>query len=251
MTEGQTNEQSTLAAPGSEPPTRRLLLLDGLASTSDTAHEWRRLLDNECGHGRSVDIFNYQSRALPDYSFLSTFASLERQINNLQDHVRNIRSDDLVLLGYSLGGLLALIGAANLKPGDLRRLSHVVVIAPAIAPNCEKMVEAYSRYTSQKGYPMPEPIRQLCGPDGPGWRIRAEASFRFLADHEIPLTVIHSRSDAYCPVPNVGLTSAQSLLVDVIEVWLSSGNTSARTFHNKLRDCLPTVRRLCSVLESV
>lgn len=92
-------------------PHRTILLLHGIPGTeknTDMAHVF-------CRAGFNVAIFSYRGSwgSKGDYSFKNCLEDVNNVINFLHDHAEEYRSrkNDIILIGYSLGGFLALYSA--------------------------------------------------------------------------------------------------------------------------------------------
>lgn len=92
-------------------PHRTILLLHGIPGTeknTDMAHVF-------CRAGFNVAIFSYRGSwgSKGDYSFKNCLVDVSNVIIFLQDHAEEYRcrKNDIILIGYSLGGFLALYSA--------------------------------------------------------------------------------------------------------------------------------------------
>ena len=74
---------------------------------------------------------------LPDFSTLT----ISRMLEQVEKRIAGLPPGNVVLIGSSLGGLVAVEAAARNAKGASHRISHVVLLAPAVELEWEKWPE--------------------------------------------------------------------------------------------------------------
>lgn len=218
-----------------------------MLSSSKSVSEWANQIDRDCPGSPKSDAFNYRGYGEPPYSPKATWIGLELQISNFTKHIERSESSNIVVVGYSLGGLIALVGAADLPEALQSRVEHVVLVAPAVKPSRVEVLKTSSRHTLDRGIPLPDSVLDICGPD-PTWRRRAREAFRTLSSRSCKVSVVHSRLDKYCPVPVVPLEWSIEPLIRVVELWMETRDLDARAYHLAIKDCASAMYWICDLL---
>jgi hypothetical protein len=253
MQESQSNDESLTTAQSPEPESffnpdvkePHILLMMGYKSSTADVLAWRKeLLAAAKGLAdKAMNCFSFDGPGIL-YDSEMTERRMLRHLNTFSNHLPSA-SPEVVPVGFSLSGLISLVGTYMRPRREEPRIKDLILVAPATEQS-KAMLRMYeSGIAGGKAGTALE--RDLL--DSTAWQDLARTAFQELTTREIHIHVIYSPQDSYCPFVTPSLTEAQKQFFHAVEL-ADKRVGSQEAFHLSIPHLKSTKDTLCPILAS-